>query len=339
MTETKKWWQRPEKWANFVGLGILGIGIFMGLDTIMPMVQRVLQMVFQSTLYAVGTATVVAIATWVITSKDLHKLAWYGYETLMRWVTGMLIEIDPIAIMRTFVKDLRANMEDLKKSLGDLKGQQRLLEERIRSTVAEYETNMKMAQQARQNIDKAGMRGALRVYSRKAGRRQESQVTYQGLLNRIKAHIALTEKIQQASALMIEDIEDTVQEETEKRRMIRSSHKAMTASKRILAANEQREMYDRALETVTQDYYTKLGEIEQFMEDSKHFVTTMDLQNGVYEEEALLRLEEWDKRSEALLSGGTGNTKFRVEPSTPLSQEDLEAESPEFEALFKRLDS
>jgi hypothetical protein len=41
----------------------------------------------------------------------------------------------------------------------------------------------------------------------------------------------------------------------------------------------------------------------------------MDLENGVYEMDALQRLETWESRSHNLLEGGTGKTKFRVSPA------------------------
>jgi hypothetical protein len=120
------------------------------------------------------------------------------------------------------------------------------------------------------------------------------------------------EKVDEAAKFMIADIEDTVEEETKKREMIRASYKAMSAARRILAADKQRELYDMALESTTRDYSTKLGEITQFMEDSQHFINTMDLENGVFESDALSKLDDWEKRSASLLEGGTGKTKFNV---------------------------
>jgi DNA primase len=334
----KKWYDRPEKWANLLGLAAIGTIAFIYLDAVLPIVQNVLRMAFQSAIYAAGTGIIVSIMVWVITSKDLHKIAWFGYETLMRHLASLVVNIDPIAIMKSYRKSLRESLKEMKTSLGNLTGQQKRLEDKIRQTNAAIETNMLLANQARKKQNQEGMKNALKLYSRKSQRKEESSITYQGLLNRVKTHVALSKKIVEASECMILDIDDTIEEETEKRAMIRESHKLMSASKRLLAANEQREMYDMALESVTNDYFSKLGEIEQFMEDSQHFVNTMDLQNGVYEEEALSRLEAWDKRSESLLSGGSGKTKYRIEKDPAEVEENPETESPAFSSLFKNLD-
>lgn len=58
----------------------------------------------------------------------------------------------------------------------------------------------------------------------------------------------------------------------------------------------------------------------------------MDLQNGVYEEDALVKLNEWEQRAGALLEGGTGKTKFRIDPTSQSSVSDGDDEVQEEEA-------
>ncbi len=107
-----------------------------------------------------------------------------------------------------------------------------------------------------------------------------------------------------------------------------------------------------AMESITTDYYNKLGEIEQFMEDSQNFINTMDLENGVFEEDALSKLDEWQKRSENLLEGGSGKTKYRVAPgsvfaSSAAAEEEIVSEEQQqekekrqsFADLYSKLDS
>lgn len=313
-TSKKKAWQKPENWFTWGGLALLGFGVLKGLDYVLPLLNRVLE----NMVYTVAMGGVLAVVAWGIFNKDFHKLAWYGYKMAMKWVTRRFVEIDPIAILNIYVESLKENLESIKKSLGDLRGQARSLTDKIRETATRLEKSMNMAAQAQARLKdgQKGMKSELILQSRKAGRLEKSGVTYQGLLNKLNAHIAVTEKIKEAAEFMVADIEDTVEEETEKRKMIQASHKAMSASKRILQGNQQRELYDMAMESITTDYYNKLGEIEQFMEDSQHFINTMDLENGVFEEDALAKLDEWQQRSESLLEGGSGKTKYRVSPAT-----------------------
>jgi hypothetical protein len=85
----------------------------------------------------------------------------------------------------------------------------------------------------------------------------------------------------------------------------------------------------------------KLGEIEQFMNDTQSFVNSVDLQNGVYEEDALDKLKEWETRSANLLEGGSGKTKFRIS-SVGDSPEDVntlddESSEPKTQSAYAEL--
>lgn len=314
---TKPWYKKPENFLTYGGLALAGYFGLKSLDILLPLLNRVLENI----LYTSVLAGALAVVGWVLVSNDFHRLAWYGYKTVMRWLTGFVVDIDPIAIMKTFVQQLKKNLVDIRKAIGDLKGQARELEDKLREKADVQEKSMNMAAAAKARGDQKGMRTQMTLQMRKAGRAEKTSVTYQGLLNKLKTHISVMEKVEEAANFMITDIEDTVEEEAEKRKMIHASYKAMTASRRILAADQQREMYDMALESTTKDYYAKLGEIEQFMDDSQSFINGMDLENGVYDQEALTKLEGWEKRSSSLLEGGTGKTKFRISPQVS-SEED-----------------
>ena len=52
------------------------------------------------------------------------------------------------------------------------------------------------------------------------------------------------------------------------------------------------------------DVANKVGEMERFMDVSKGVVNSIDLQNGVFEEEGLKMLEEWERTRTSKLLGG-----------------------------------
>ena len=62
-------------------------------------------------------------------------------------------------------------------------------------------------------------------------------------------------------------------------------------------------MFDEALEAVADDVSQKVGEMERFMEVSSSFMDSIDLQNGVFEQEGLEMLEKWEKESFSKLLG------------------------------------
>jgi len=335
----KKAWQRPENLVAWGGLAILGYFGFKSLDVILPLIERVLENV----IYTAALAGVVAVLGWIIVSKDFHRLAWYGYKTVMRWLTQMVIDIDPISILNSYVERLKSKYQEIAKALSSLRAQERELDQLIKTKTEAYGHSMELANAARNKSNQKGMKTDLTLQTRKAGRLEKTAMTYQGLLNKVRAHIALMEKIQEASQYMILDIEDTVEEETQKRKTIKASYKAMAASKAILQADKDREMYDMALGSVQADYYAKLGEIDQFMQDSQSFINSMDLENDVADMDALAKLDEWNKRANNLLEGGSGNTKFRIGGLNQAEEVDVDQNTGEkkrqsFANLFDKLD-
>jgi hypothetical protein len=111
-------------------------------------------------------------------------------------------------------------------------------------------------------------------------------------------------KMYENSEIMLEDIEDQILVKEKERKAIRASHSAMKSAMNIIAGNsDKREMFDMALEAIADDVSLKIGEMERFMEMSNSFVQSIDLQNGVFEEEGLELLEKWEKEGVSLLLG------------------------------------
>ena len=97
---------------------------------------------------------------------------------------------------------------------------------------------------------------------------------------------------------------------------------------------DKRAMFDQALEHVADDVANKVGEMEQFMELSSDFMNSIDLQNGVFEEQGLKMLEEYEKKSTLLLLGGK-EADEDLELKVPDEQFGSSSDSSsEYEGLF-----
>jgi hypothetical protein len=107
------------------------------------------------------------------------------------------------------------------------------------------------------------------------------------------------------SEILLEDTKDQVKLKEEERKAIRASHSAMKSAMSIISGNsDKRAMFDQALEVIADDVAMKVGEMERFMEMSSSFMESVDLQNGVFEDQGMQMLEEWEKNSTLMLLGG-----------------------------------
>jgi hypothetical protein len=115
-------------------------------------------------------------------------------------------------------------------------------------------------------------------------------------------------KMYENSEIMLEDIQDQVVVKEQEYKGIKASHSAIRSAMNILSGNSDKKyMYDMALEAMAEDVGQKVGEMERFMDMSKNFMDSIDLQNGVFEEEGLQMLDQWEKEGVSFLLGGDKN--------------------------------
>ena len=270
----------------------------------------------------------------MILDPKMRNLIWYMYKSVMRKVTGVFVNIDPIGILESYVDDLKSNLRKMSEQIGALKGQMRKLKTIMDSNTKEIDTNMKLASKAREK----GMEKQMILSSRKAARLKEVNAKYDKLHNRMQILYRILSKMYQNSEILIEDTADNVALKKQERKAIRGSHSAMKSAMSVISGDpDKRAMFDMAMERVADDVADKVGEMERFMEMSSGFMDSIDLQNGVFEEEGIKMLEEYEKRSNILLMGDGTNTEtldLNIEVARPESRQEDES-SNDYKNLFE----
>jgi predicted nucleic acid-binding Zn-ribbon protein len=237
---------------------------------------------------------------YVVMDKKVRNLIFFMYKSFIRWLTGLFIEINPIGILKSYIDDLKGNLSSMSKQMAIVKGQMQQLKQLMDENKKHIENNLKLASKAKETDKQAIMV----LKSRKAGRLQESNMRYDELYKKLELLYRVLLKMYENSEIMLEDIEDQVLVKDQERKAIRASHSAMKSAMNIIAGNsDKREMFDQALESIADDVNSKIGEMERFMEMSNSFIQSIDLQNGVFEEEGLQLLEKWEKEGVSLLLG------------------------------------
>lgn len=293
----KTFWNRPEGKTGALFMA----GIIVGGGVLLYKALPYLITLASNTLYLAGILLVLGALLYMILDPKMRNLVWYMYQSIMRWVTGMFVQIDPIGILKSYVDDLKDNLSKMNVQISKLRGQMHKLKEIIMNNQKEIKTNLSMASQAKDTNKDAMMI----LKSRKAGRLQDSNVRLEDLYKKMEILYRVLTKMYENSEIMLEDIQDQVVVKEQERKAIRASHTAMKSAMNIIAGNkDQRYMFDMALEAIADDVSQKVGEMERFMEMSNNFMDSVDLQNGVFEEEGLKMLEKWEKEGVSLLLGG-----------------------------------
>ncbi len=305
----KPWLQRTEgKFGTAVTLGVLGAGIGLGLyfwGLILPW----LVMMLANTLTAMALAAAVAAIMWVLIDPQWRNLAAYGYKSLMRALTSAFITIDPIGILKNYVATLSSRLEELDASLGELNGQQTKLKAKIEKNEADRIHSLKRAQEAQKIVKESGtsedrqaeMQEELYVQIRQAGRLNTSNVKLQDIYKRMGKLAYDLKRVRNASAILIRDTTNEVNSRTDERATILAGYNVMMKAQSIMqGGGNEREMFDMAMEDVVAEVGMKTGQIEAFADMTKSFVNGSDLDNRVFEMDALAQLDEWSKKQRIL---------------------------------------
>lgn len=297
----KSFWQRPEGVTGALFLG----GVLIGGGYLLYKFLPALITLASNAITLALLLMVLAALIYVVLDPKMRNLVWYMYKSIMRWVTGVFVQIDPIGILKSYVDDLKNNLAKMNKQITVLRGQMHRLKEIILNNQRDIQTNLRMASKAKET-DKQAM---VVLKSRKAGRLKESNMKLEDLYRKMEILYRVLGKMYENSEILLEDIQDQVKVKEQERKAIRASHSAMKSAINIISGNsDQRYMFDMALEAIADDVSQKVGEMERFMEMSANFMNSVDLQNGVFEEEGLAMLEKWEKEGVSMLLGNEKET-------------------------------
>jgi phage shock protein A len=234
----------------------------------------------------------------MVIDPKMRNLIWYSYKSMMRWITGWFVQIDPIGVLKTYIDDLRKNHRNMSKQIGALRGQMRRLGKTMSDNKQTIEQSTKMAQKAKAN----NQQSQLALELRRIGRLKDSNAKLDVLYKKMEVMYRVLKKMYDNSEILLEDLKDQVSIKEAERKAIHASHSAIQSAMNIISGNkDQRYMFDEAMEALAEDVAMKVGEMERFMDLSTNFMDSIDLQKGVFEDEGLKMLEEWERKSDDLL--------------------------------------
>ncbi|MBT8231367.1 MAG: hypothetical protein HKO66_10960 [Saprospiraceae bacterium] len=293
----KSFWRKPE---GITGAIFLIGGLILAGNLISKSIGAIIA--FANTPVGLGiTLGILGVLLFMALDNKARTLISYMYKSTMRWITGLFVQIDPIGILKSYVDDLKGNLRKMTKQIGKLRGQMHKLKEMIHNNQKEIKTNMQLASKAKQSQQKAVMI----LKSRKAGRLKDSNLKLDDLYKRMEVLYRVLSKMYENSAILAEDIEDQVKLKEQERKAMLAGHSAMKSAMSIIKGDsDKKAMFDQALEAIADDVSSKVGEMERFMEMSESFMSSIDLQNGIFEEKGMQMLEEWENKSTSLLLGG-----------------------------------
>jgi len=283
----KGFFQKPEGKVGKVFLWLMGIGAAIGLYMLLPYIIILLT----NTLHALLLLGALFLLIFVVTSKKVQNLASFGFKMFMRYITGVFVELNPIAIIKIHIENLEKNHVVMNDHIARLSGEIRGLERKISDNKNDIEKSLRIASSAKEQEQK----GQAWIEARKAGRRKDGTIKLTDLLSKIQKIYTVLKKMYEVSGFVIEDLKDDVEQKEIEYKTIRQAYAALTASMSILNGNpNDRAMFELALDKMEEEVSQKLGTMDRFMDMSASLVSSIDIEQGIFAEDGMKMLEEYE---------------------------------------------
>ena len=289
--------QRPEGRVGLVVSGLVlaagAYGLFLALPTLITVAENVLELA--------GLCLGLAVLSYAVADRKLRALSSYVYQTFFRLLTGFFIELDPIGILRHHIGELTEKLQMMRSQLGELNGQIRGVERAIAENTRLSQNSLALAQAGRNDPEHAD---ASRLQARHAVKLEESNARLAAMQAQMQTLFRMLKKLSDTSELVLQDMQSTVDIKARERSSMKAAYSAYRGALAILRGqSEGRDLYDRTMEFLNDDYARKLGEIEMFMDFSDGVIKAADLETMAYDARASERLDEWERRLVGSLLG------------------------------------
>src|SRR5271166_2747477 len=301
--ELKSFWSRPEGKTGMIFIALAAAAVVYGWAQIVPFIVSMLA----DTLHMVLLALMLGAILFVVFSSRTRLL----FRLLMRAITGLIIDIDPIGILK----------DHMSQQISNVSGQIQYLKNIIDKNSALASENMRLAAHAKKLATTSAdqneqLRMALQMKAKanQAGRLQKSNLSYQQLLNKLQSIYDLLSKWAVHIDFYIEDTDNEVKQAEIEYKTINTAFRAYrTALAVIKGTGDEKELYDQTMEHLAEEAGRKLGEMEDFQRLAQNFMDTIDLENGAVETDALEKLDAYEQK---LLTSGATDTAFLLPGAT-----------------------
>jgi hypothetical protein len=324
----KSFWQRPEGTVGKVILVVAGLAAAYGLVQLLPFLIAAATDTLHLALLVGGILAVL----FVVTDHRVRTLARLAFQSAVRYLTGLFIELDPIGILKNYVAEMKKNLAVMDEQLANLNGSIRTLQNQIDANQKEADHSVSLANQADKRmaagnlaqLDQQQYMAAKLTNQRHAASliainksltdlRDKLQVLYNQLIRwRTTAEFQVTDK------------ENRVSEEEMRRKALKKAYSVFQAAKRIFQGDPvANQIYDQTLEYLADDAGQMLGEMEDFNRLANKLMTNMDLETGAINDEAVKQLNEFQQKllPAAAIPAASGGTAGQA-VATPANRKD-----------------
>ena len=315
-------WEKPGGTTGMIVLGVVVGAIAINITPIMNFIAAACA----STLSAIGMAAALFLVLYCLFDPRIRNIGSTIYFMIMRKIEGLLVDYDPISIVKRKIMQMNKKIQEITDNMGKLRGLIDKSEKRIQDKKKQCEHDFQLLNKYKET----GKAQDAAVYERQVTRLTEVIKNTEARLIQSKQWYEIMGKLKHQAELTVLDATNEVNERVEEWEMIKAQHKAFTSIVGIInGKDDQFSLFTRAMDHMADDISQKLGEMSFIIEETGGLMSKIDMDNLVMSDKANALLAQYNSGGlDAVLLGS-----FAKQPIEHAPAENVEFKEAEFTNL------
>lgn len=315
-------WEKPGGTTGMIVLGVVVGAIAINITPIMNFIAAACA----STLSAIGMAAALFLVLYCLFDPRIRNIGSTIYFMIMRKIEGLLVDYDPISIVKRKIMQMNNKIQEITDNMGKLRGLIDKSEKRIQDKKKQCEHDFQLLNKYKET----GKAQDAAVYERQVARLTEVIKNSEARLIQSKQWYEIMGKLKHQAELTVLDATNEVNERVEEWEMIKAQHKAFTSIVGIInGKDDQFSLFTRAMDHMADDISQKLGEMSFIIEETGGLMSKIDMDNLVMSDKANALLAQYNSGGlDAVLLGS-----FAKQPIEHAPAENVEYKEAEFTNL------
>lgn len=275
-------WKQPGGTLAKVGLWVMGGSVLWGIYKALPYLIAFTQNVFTLTLLMLGLGCIL----YVVFSPEMRKILKLLYLQVCRKITGLVVEIDPIAILENSINEMKKKLQTVKKRITEIGSTLAGMENKQEEYKKEFEMNVGRVKAIKEKLMKdndektrMALNGQLTIAQNDITMLDEQIKAQADRITKTKRYLEILEKLEIAATTKIRVAENTVshkKDEYEQAKKMKSAVQSLTSifSSSWLTKSMEEQM---ALNVVSNTINDSIAEMNRLLDGSNDILINYDI--------------------------------------------------------------
>lgn len=281
--KAKDLWKQPGGTLAKVGLWVIGGSLIYGLFKALPYLILFTQNIFTLVLLMLGLGCVLYVAF----SPEMRRILKLVYLQICRKLTGLIVEIDPIAILENSISEMKKKLQTVKQRITDIGATLEGMKNKLSEYKSEFKDNVDTVKVIKEGLvskkldtkQRMAYQGQLTIAQNNVTMLSDQIKSQEERIKKTEKYIDILEKLEIAATTKIRVAESTVEhkkDEYEQAKKMRSAVQSLTSifSSSWLTKSMEEQM---ALNVVSNTINDSIAEMNRLLDGSNDILINYDI--------------------------------------------------------------